>query len=173
LVDSFHQATVDGRTEVETSLAIHQRLAAIVADLRASAADDVLVDASNFYADQFAWLQQRGAAACYQFGRSGIHVGGKPEAMTARELNIEMRIVRSASGKPDIREPAPEVWKKLYKKLASRGVSKGDIDLIDKNDLGDGQHARYCAVMILFYREISALPQAEAAQVIRSVLATK
>jgi hypothetical protein len=173
MVEAFRQAVVDGKTEAETIIAVQRRLAAIVSDLRPSVADDVLVDAGNLYADQFAWMQTQGASACYQFGRTGMRPGDYPGVLAARELEIEARMVRTGGAKSDAREPSPELWRKLFKRLSTRGISKADIDMVGKDDLGNVQQSRYCAVMIALYQEIAALPAAEAAQVIKSVLAAK
>jgi hypothetical protein len=173
MVEAFHQAVVDGKTEAETIVEVQRRLAAILSELRPSVADDVLVDAGNLYADQFAWMQTQSASACYRFGRTGTRPGDYPQALAGRELDIEARMVRTAGTKSDAREPSPELWKKLFKRLSTRGISKADIDMVGRDDLGDVQQSRYCAVMIALYKEITALPQAEAAQVIKSVLATK
>jgi hypothetical protein len=173
MVDTFYQAVVDGRTETETSTEIHQLLTHIISDLRLSASDDLLIDAGNLYEDQFTWLQQQGPSACYQFGKTGTHAGDYPEALASRELDIQARMVRSSAAKSNAREPSPELWKKLYRKLSGKGISKADIDLIGKNNIGDLQQSRYCAVMLALYKEIVALPPAEAAQVIRSVFAAK
>jgi hypothetical protein len=173
MVATFHQAVIDGKTETETVIEIQRQLGVILAELRRSAADDVLVDFSNLYADQFTWLQQQSPSACYQFGRTGMRAADYPKELGARELDIEARLVRTAAAKPDTREPSPELWKKFYKRLSVRGVSKADIDMLGRDDLGDVQQARYCAAMIALFKEIAALPPAEAAQVIKSVLAAK
>ena len=173
MVNSFYQAVIDGKTETETTVEIGKQLTAIISELRASASDDVLVDVGNFYADQFAWLQKQNPSACYRLARTGTHAKDNPEALAARELDIEARIVRTAAARSDAREPRPELWKKLYKRLSAKGLSQADIDLMGKGDLGDTQQSRYCAVMIAAFKEITALPQAEAAQLIRAMLAAK
>jgi hypothetical protein len=173
MVESYYKAVIDGKTEVETKNAVQQQITVIVSDLRPSAADDILVELANLYADQFAAMQKQGAAACYRFASGRMVADDMPAAIAARQYDLEARIVRTVSAKSDLKMPSPQLWKKVNNDLSARGVSNADIDLIAKDNLPDSQQARYCAVMIIIYKATAALPQAEGAQVMRSMIAAK
>ena len=172
MVELYYRAVIDGMTEAETTTKMYRHLTATLSVLRPLAADDVLVDLGNFYADQLGMLQKQSDAVCYEYARSGLGAGIIP-ALADRELNLEARIVRTASQTSDTSEPSRELWTKVFNRWSARGVSEADMDLIEKVDVQDNQQSRYCAVMIVLYKEITALPQAEAARLIRYLIAAK
>jgi hypothetical protein len=173
MVDAYYQAVIDGKTETETNSQLHDQKTAIVSPLRASAADTVLVDVGSFYADQYETLQKQNPAICYQLARTGNFPGNLPKALADRELGLEARIVRTASEKFDTSSPSRELWTKLFARVNARGIPKADIELIGRGDVQDSQQSRYCAAMIAIYREIAGLPEAEAARILRTMIATK
>jgi GYF domain 2 len=170
MVESFYNAVINGKTETETTTQLHDQMTAIIAPLRASAADDVLADIGSFYADQFETLQKQNPAVCYQFARTGTVNSDLPKALIDRELDLEARIVRTASEKFDTDAPSRELWAKLVNRMSARGMPSADIELIGKGDVQDTQQSRYCAAVIVFYREIAALPKPEAARIIRTMI---
>jgi GYF domain 2 len=173
MVDSYYQAVIDGKTTAETIDRIAGLANAVISPLRKSAADDVLVDVANLYADQFEALQKQHPELCHQFARTGTFPGELPKALLDRELNLKARIVRTASAKFDSSAPSRELWIKLADRMYAGGVPKADIELTRATDIKDFQQPRYCAAMIAFYREIARLPQAESARIVRTMIASQ
>jgi hypothetical protein len=170
---AYYQAVVDGKTAVETIDQISGLANAFVSPLRKSAADDVLVDIANLYADQYEALQKQRPELCQQFAATGTFPGELPKALLDRELNLKARIVRTASGTFDRTPPGAELWNKLADRMLAGGISKADIALIGTVDAKNFQPSRYCAATNAFYREIARLPQVESARIVRTLIATK
>jgi hypothetical protein len=169
----YYQAVIDGKTAAETIDQISGLANAVVFPLRKSAADDVLVDVANLYADQFEALQKQRPELCQPFAATGTFPGELPKALLDRELNLKARIVRTASGTFDSTPPSAELWSKLADRMLAGGVPKADIALIRTADAKNFQPSRYCAAMIAFYREIARLPRVESARIVRTMIATK
>ena len=67
----------------------------------------------------------------------------------------------------------PRLWPKLSGRLAAKGVTKRDLDLIRGSKVADDQQARYCSVLTALYREAAAMPQKDGATILRSMLSAK
>jgi hypothetical protein len=96
-----------------------------------------------------------------------------PQALSKRELDVEERIIRTAAKRPDADAPGKDLWSKLSSRLAAKGVTKSDLDLIQGSKVADSQQARFCSVVITLYREAAALPQTEGAIILRSLVSSK
>jgi hypothetical protein len=96
-----------------------------------------------------------------------------PQALSKREIEVAERVIRTAASRPDADAPAQKLWPKLSGRLAAKGVTEKDLDLIRGSKVADNQQARYCSVLTALYREAAALPQHDGAIILRSMLAAK
>ena len=81
--------------------------------------------------------------------------------------------MRTAAKRPDVKAPDNALWQKLSGRLAAKGITKADLDLIRGSKAADGQQAKYCSVTIALYREAAALPPNDAAVVLRSLISAR
>jgi hypothetical protein len=173
MVSSYYDAFVAGRTDVEAVSILRDKLESVVSANRPLADDDVLIDFGNLMADELAALQNR-PATCYKYATSGaLDASLMPQALSNREVQIAERVIRTAASRPDADAPAQTLWPKLSGRLAAKGVTERDLDLIRKSKVADGQQARYCSVLAALYREAAAMPQKDGAVILRSMLAAK
>jgi hypothetical protein len=96
-----------------------------------------------------------------------------PQALSKREAAVGERIIRTAAMRPDVKAPDNELWLKLFSRLATKGITKGDLDLIHGSKVADSQQARFCSVMAALYREAAALPQKGGAIILRSLVSAR
>ena len=101
IVDAYYSSYVAGRTKAEMISAARAKLLPVLSSLKPLASDDVLLDLARFYADKYqAIWQKAGAAACYAFASGNgdqSDAAELPSSFVQRELEIEVRIVRTAS----------------------------------------------------------------------------
>jgi len=71
LANSYYDAFVAGKTDVEAGTILREKLAGMILAKRPLADDDVLIDYGNLMADELAALQSR-PATCYQYASSGV-----------------------------------------------------------------------------------------------------
>jgi hypothetical protein len=135
--------------------------------------DDVLIDLGNLVADQLATLQKQSPANCYNFAATGGIYNDMPSALAKREFDINERILRTATTRPGADAQAKELWPKFSGRLAAKGITKSDLDLVQGAKVADRQQARFCSVLIALYREAAALPQREGAVILRSLVSAK
>jgi GYF domain 2 len=173
MVNSYYDAFVAGKTEVEAITILHAKLESVISANRSLADDDVLIDFGNLMADELAALQSR-PATCYQYATGGVlDTSLMPQALSKREIEVAKRVIRTAASRPDADAPAQKLWPKLSGRLAAKGVTEKDLDLIRGSKVADSQQARYCSVLTALYREAAALPQHDGAIILRSMLAAK
>ena len=176
MVNEYYNGFVDGKTETEIGASLHDRLVKLLSAIRHLADDDVLIDLGNVLADQLAALKNQSPTACYRYAAIGVLDNSSsqiPPAIIKRELDVEDRIILTASKRPGAKEPDKDLWLKLFGRLGSKGVTKEDIDLIGQSNVAESQKGRYCSVMAALYKEIAALPQREGAMFMRSMLSDK
>lgn len=173
LADSYYEAFVAGKTDVEAGTILREKLASMILAKRPLADDDVLIDYGNLMADELAALQSR-PATCFRYATSGVlDASLLPQVLSKREVEIAERVIQTAAGRPDPDAPAQTLWPKLSGRLAAKGVSKRDLDLIRGSKVADDQQARYCSVLAALYREAAAMPQKDGAIILRSMLSAK
>jgi len=173
MVSSYYQAFVAGKTATEATAVLRDELAAVISANSHLADDDVMIDLGNLIADQLAGLQKQSPANCYSFATGGAPYTDMPEALAKRELDVNERIIRTAANRPDTDAQARELWLKLSGRLAAKGMTKSDLDLIQGANIPVGQQPKFCSVLIALYREAAALPQKEAAIALRSLISAK
>ena len=173
LANSYYDAFVAGKTDVEAGTILREKLAGMILAKRPLADDDVLIDYGNLMADELAALQSR-PATCYQYASSGVFDASSiSEALSKREIGIAERVIQTAASRPDASAPAQTLWPRLSGRLAAKGVTKRDLDLIRGSKVADDQQARYCSVLTALYREAAAMPQKDGAIILRSMLSEK
>jgi hypothetical protein len=65
------------------------------------------------------------------------------------------------------------VWKKVGATLAGKGVKNEQFALLSAASISSDKYRDYCFVATMLFREISKLPQSEAATIMRGILAGK
>jgi hypothetical protein len=174
IVSAYYDAFAAGRTEAEAISLLRDKLENIISVNRYLADDDVLIDLGNLIADQLAALQKQSPAICYNFATTGVLDNDLlPQVLSKRELDIKERIVRTAAKRPDADARGEELRPKLLSKLAAKGITKSDLDLIQRSKVVESQQARFCSVMMALYREAAAMPQNEGAGILRTLVSTK
>ncbi len=170
LANSYYDAFVAGKTDVEAGTILREKLASMILAKRPLADDDVLIDYGNLMADELAALQSR-PATCYQYGSSGVFdANSMSQVLSKREIEVAERVIQTAASRPDAAAAAQTLWPKLSGRLAAKGVTKRDLDLIRGSKVADDQQARYCSVLTALYREAAAMPQKDGATILRSML---
>lgn len=174
MVSSYYDAFVTGKTEAEATAVLSGKLVDVISANRHLADDDVLIDVGNLIADQLAVLLKQSPASCYNYAKNGVFDSElMPPGFSKRERDIEERIVRTAAKRPHAGASGKELWSKLSSRLAARGITKGDIELIQGSKVADNQQARFCSALTTVYREAAALPQKDGAVILRALLAAK
>lgn len=170
MASSFYDAFVAGNTNAEATTILQDKLADIISANRHLADDDVLIDIGNLIADQLAALQKQSPAHCYNYAINGtLYADLMPAELSKRELDIEERILRTATKSRD-GDAGEDFWTKLSGRLAAKGVTESDLDLIHGSKVADREQSKVCSVLIALYREAAALPQREGATILGSLL---
>ncbi|MEH2514050.1 hypothetical protein V1291_005404 [Nitrobacteraceae bacterium AZCC 1564] len=175
LLDQLYTGISKGELEGNVIQVLRAKIFGHVRGLLPQADDAVLIAFANLAADQYEMLGKSAPAACYAYA-SGE--GGNSYADTLspdlikRELALDEQILKTAMTRPPDRD-ATATWKKIGARLAAKGMSQEDFALISATNLEPSKHARYCDVIIRFYREITSLPTAEAAIALRDLYAGK
>ena len=173
MASSYYDAFVAGKTDVEAMTVLQDRLTNLISVNKPLADDDVLIDFGNLMADELAALQSH-PATCYQYAMGGtLDAGLIPQALSTREVEIAERVIQTAASRPDFDAPAQTLWPKLSGRLAAKGVTKRDMDLVRGSKVTDSQQARYCSVLTAVYREAAAMPPKDGAIILRSMLSAK
>lgn len=173
MASSYYEAFVAGKTEVEAVTVLRDKLESVISANRPLADDDVLIDFGNLMAEELAALQSR-PATCYQYATGGaLDASLMPQALSNREVEIAERVIQTAASRPDADAPAQTLWPKLSGRLAAKGVTERDLDLVRGTKVADSQQARYCSVLAALYREVAAMPRKDGAIILRSMLSAK
>jgi hypothetical protein len=178
VVQAYYNGFAGGHTEAESSAAGRAVLDAILRKLRPLADDSVLAEVSAVYADQYAILGSKSAELCYQYA-TGVDAGqisasDIPDALLERENDVSKRVVETATSRAAIDSAqAEKLWNKIRVILASRGIGRGQLDLLGDRALPPSKYADYCLAATTLFREIGKLPESEAGVLMRKVLADK
>jgi hypothetical protein len=173
-IDEYHQNIVRGKSEGEIVQNTRANLLPFILELAPLSADDVLVDYARILTDQYAVLNKRNPTACYLYA-SGT---GNPDAflhmpqdLRDRELAVQERVIRTAIKRPALNRTATEaLWEKVRTRVKSGGVTESDLQIMAAGSVDASKHEFYCTVSIALFREITRMPQREAAILMRSVL---
>jgi hypothetical protein len=176
IVGPYYEDFVAGKTEAEAGMHARKTIDAIIAALRPLADDEVLVEIGSSYADEYSALGAESPALCYEYA-SGVATkedsfADLPPDLLARENDLNRRIIETARGRQNVSaEVVSDLWKKLGAQLSSMGVGVEQIKLLAGDKIAAPKYAEYCAVSVMMYREISKMPQREAAIIMRQMLA--
>jgi hypothetical protein len=176
IIGPYYEDFIAGKTEAEAGMHARKTINATIAALRPLADDEVLVEIGSAYADEYSALGAESPTLCYQYA-SGIATredfpADLPPDLLARENDLSRRIIETARGRQKVSpEVVSDLWKKLGAQLGSKGVGVEQIKLLTGDKIAAPKYAEYCAVSVMMYREISKMPEREAAIVMRQMFA--
>jgi hypothetical protein len=173
LIDQYQQDIVRGKSEAETIENVRAKFMPFMHQLIPLADDDVLIDYARLLTDQYAALSKHDPSACYLYA-SGTgnkdFVSLLPQDVSARELAIQERVIRTAVKRPPINQKVEEmVRQKLLTRLKANGVTDSDLQILTEGTVDKSKHRLYCALSIAMFREVARLPEAEGAMFMRTV----
>ncbi|WP_448042377.1 hypothetical protein [Bradyrhizobium liaoningense] len=169
MLEIVTRGTSTGIARAELTEQVRAKVAEIIGKLLPLADDSVLIDFGKLVIDQYTAVGAQDGAACYRYA-AGLPdqnlVKLIPAHLAERELELNAQIIMSAR-----KRPGPvgndQSWKKILAGLDLRGYTAKDLELLNGKSIGAADYARYCDVAIALYREITSLPPAEAAGVLR------
>jgi hypothetical protein len=137
--------------------------------------DDVVLEYSRLLVDQYIALNGKNASHCYAYAsgdRANFSFKDElPEGVAARELALQERAIRTAAKREVVNETTKSALsKRVIDQLLAAGMPFADIALMGERSVEPGNHARYCAAAIKFFRETLKLPERDAAALMRNVL---
>ena len=177
LVSESYEKLSNGYPEAETAIAMRRKAFTMIKALLPLADDDVLIDLNRIVAEKYRVLSRLNASLCYAFGTGADspEIGSAfPDDLLRRERDLYERAIATATPRP-----APDPRKTgglqaaLRRALLARGVTESQFALLDAPQIAPDQHAQYCDVTILLFREIGNLPQEDAALVMRFLMSGK
>lgn len=175
LLDAFYAGMSKGDVEGNVIQSLRAKMLDHIRGLLPQADDAVVIAFANLAADQYEMLGKSAPAACYAYafgeGRNSYADTLSPD-LIKRELALDEQIVKTATKRPPGGDTGA-TWKKVGASLAAKGISQDDFTLMSAENLEPSKHARYCDVIIRLYREITSLPSAEAAVVLREIFSEK
>jgi hypothetical protein len=177
LVSEFHEKISSGYPEAETAIAMQRKTFGMIKALLPLADDDVLIELNAVVAEKYRVLSRQDPALCHSFG-SGADTAefssAFPEDMLRRERDLYERAIATARPRPaaDARKIG-NLQAVLRRALLAGGVTESQVGLLDAAQVAPEQHAQYCEVNILLFREIGKLPQEDAAVVMRILMSGK
>lgn len=177
LVSEFYEKLSNGHPEAETAIAMRRKAFVTIKALLPLADDDVLIELNKVVTEKYRVLNQRDPSLCYAFG-SGANSAELSavfsDELLRRERDLYERTITTAAPRP-----APDARKlsglqaNLRRSLLANGVTESQFGLLDAPQVAPEQHAQYCEVTILLFREIGKLPQEDAALVMRLLMSGK
>ncbi|WP_445493393.1 hypothetical protein [Rhodopseudomonas sp. RCAM05734] len=175
LVGGYYANYLDGDSEAVSNAAMRSRLLSIISRLRLLADDAVLVDLGRLYADEYAALGGKDPTLCYQYasgsGSKTSFADDLPAAFAGQQNDIDRRAVETAAKRDDaLPAELAKSWNALGKRIAAQGIGDDQVKLLNSDKVAPAQHAEYCRVQTIFYREIATMPEKEAALLMRAVL---
>jgi hypothetical protein len=177
LIDQYYNDIVRGKSEAEAIENVRAKFLPFILELIPLAADDVLIDYARILIDQYATLNKRDQTACYLYasGTGTINISTlMPQELVARERALQERVVRTAANRQTINQKVKEtLWEKLRTRLRSSGVTESDLEIMGAERVETSKHALYCTLSIAMFREITKLPQREAATLVRTIFLDK
>ncbi len=178
LVSEFYEKLSNGYPEAETAIAMRRKAFVMIKALLPLSDDDVLIDLNKVVGEKYRVLSQYNPSLCYAFGTGGDSPeisSAFPDDLLRRERDLYERAIATATPRP-----APDPRKigglqaALRRALLAKGVTESQFGLLDAPQvLPPDQHAQYCDVTILLFREIGNLPQEDAALVMRILMSGK
>lgn len=172
ILDVFVNGASRGASQAELVGQTRTKIGDLTRKLLPLTDDAVLVDFGRLVLDQYAAIQAQDNAACYKYasGQADQNITRIiPAPLAERELELDVRIIRSPQRHTDSVNNNDRSWEKIRAGLSLRGYAVKDLEMLDGGTIGEADYARYCELAIALYREITALPNKEAAAVLREV----
>jgi hypothetical protein len=177
LVSESYEKLSHGYPEAETAIAMRRKAFVMIKALLPLADDDVLIDLNKVVTEKYRVLSQQNPSLCYAFG-TGVDSpdisSAFPDDLLRRERDLYERAIATATPRP-VPDPRKigSLQAALRRALLARGVTESQFSLLDAPQVAPDQHAQYCEVTILLFREIGTLPQEDAALVMRLLMSGK
>lgn len=177
LVGEFYEKLSNGEPEAETAAALRRKAIGVIKGLVPLADDDVLIELNKIVREKYRALNAQNPSHCYAFGSGADSPelsAALPEDLLRRERDLYEQAIRTAASRP-----APDAKKiaslqgMLRRALLASGVTESQFNLLDAPNVAPAQHAEYCEVTILLFREIGRLAPDDAAMVMRILMAGK
>ncbi len=153
-----------------------RQLMPLIARYRSMADNEVLIDMATLIIDQYAALNQRDPALCYQFASAGINAAVLkqiPAPLVQRELTLEQRIIETAARRAPVDEQQMKsLWRVVGISLAA-SFSRDQLAIVRSAHVAPDQYADYCEVTSGVLRAIVALPPTDAGILLRNMFAVK
>jgi hypothetical protein len=177
LVSEFHAKLSEGHPEAETAIAMRRKAFGVIKGLLPLADDDVLLELNKVTGEKYRTLNSQNPSLCYAFGTGA----DSPDISAAfsddllrRERDLYERAIRTAASRPT---PDPRkvssLQGNLRRALLTNGVTESQFALLDAPQVAPEQHAPYCEVTVLLFREIGRLAPQDAALVMRLLMSGK
>jgi hypothetical protein len=177
LVGEFYEKISNGEPEAETAAAMRRKAFSMIKALLPLADDDVLIALNKVVEEKYRALNRQNPSYCYSFGAGADSAELSavfPDELQRRERDLYEHAIRTAAPRaaPDPRKLAA-LRDGLRRALLAGGVTESQFNLLDAPNVPPAQHAQYCDVTILLFREIGKLPQEDAATVMRLLMSGK
>ena len=139
--------------------------------------DDVLIELNKVVREKYRALNAQHPSHCYAFGSGADSAelsAAVPDEILRRERDLYEQAIKTAAARPT---PDPKKIANLQailrRALLASGVAESQLGLLDAPNVAPAQHAQYCEVTILLFREIGKLPPEDAAMVMRILMTGK
>ena len=177
LVGEFYEKLSNGEPEAATAAAMQGKAISVIKGLLPLADDDVLIELNKVVREKYRALNAQHPSHCYAFG-SGADTtelsAAVPDEILRRERDLYEQAIKTAAARPtpDAKKIA-SLQTILRRALLASGVAESELSLLDTPGVTPAQHAQYCEVTILLFREIGKLPPEDAAMVMRILMTGK
>ena len=137
----------------------------------------MLLELNKVVGEKYRVLGNQDPSLCYAFGTGADSAeisSAFSDDLLRRERDLYDHAIRTAAPRP-----APDSRKignlqaNLRRALLASGVTESQFGLLDAPSVPPAQHAQYCEVTILLFREIGKLPLEDAAMVMRLLMSGK
>jgi hypothetical protein len=169
-VDLVYDGTVAGRSQAELVAAVRQVVLPVIKANYVNADAATLLEVGRLALDETKYLETIDVALCYAFG-AGRSVGRDPASafsseLRARELDVDERVLRTARpGPAPDEQDVQHLWGRIRGTLVKRFGAR--VAVLSQDQVGAGDYATYCSVSIGMFQEILALPDDDAATLLR------
>ncbi|RDI60161.1 hypothetical protein [Microvirga subterranea] len=171
IVDEMNAGYLSGESEGRLIDAARARLLPVIGSYRPLADDQTVLDQGRLMVDQYKALASIDRQLCYEYasgvGATKNYASYLPADLRKRELEINERILKTASSRSPISEKATEpYWEAVINRLAGRfGVD--NLQILAEKDLSPAHRAQYCDMAIAIYEEILNLKKDGAVMMLR------
>ena len=177
LVGEFYEKVSNGEPEAETAAAMQGKAIGVIKGLLPLADDEVLIELNKVVREKYRALNAQHPSHCYAFGSGADSAElstAVPDEILRRERDLYEQAIKTAAARPT---PDPKkiasLQSVLRRALLASGVTENQLSLLDAPSVTPAQHAQYCEVTILLFREIGKLPPEDAAMVMRILMSGK